>query len=53
MAAIPTDRPLAFSIEPNGSHGEDQPKYRLMTVVITLSQEELEERFRRFMEEQE
>ena len=50
---IPTDRPLAFSIEKNADHkaNPDAPEYRIMTLIILMTEEEIRERWKEFLED--
>jgi hypothetical protein len=52
VSAIPTDRALAFSIEPNpaAKSNPDAPRYRLLTLIIKLTEAEIQQRFREFLE---
>lgn len=47
---IPTDRPVVLSIEKNHPAAEGAPQYRLQTVFIPLSDEEIERRIKEFTE---
>jgi len=49
---IPRDRPVVLSIEKNQVTAEGAPPYRLQTVFIPLSDEEIERRTREFTEGQ-
>lgn len=53
VQAIPRDRALALSIEPNPAarRSEGAPPYRLLTVIIRLTEEEIRERLERLLEE--
>jgi hypothetical protein len=46
VKAIPTDRPLALSIERNAAHGSDAaaPEYRMKTLIIQMTEEEIRRR---------
>ena len=53
VAAIPTDRALAFSIERNAAHEKDEsaPAYRIKTVVIKLTDAEIMRRLNELFED--
>lgn len=55
VTAIPTDRALALSIEPNpaAKSNPEAPRYKLLTMIIKLTEAELRERFREFLEDDE
>lgn len=50
VALIPTDRPVVLSIEKNVPAAAGAPAYRLQTVFIPLTDEEIERRIREFTE---
>lgn len=52
VTAIPTDRALALSIEPNpaAKSNPNAPRYRLLTMIIKLTEAEIQQRFREFLE---
>lgn len=47
---IPTDRPVVLSIEKNHPAADGAPPYRLQTVFIPLTDEEIERRIKEFTE---
>jgi len=49
---IPTDRPVAFSIEKNADHKTDSnaPEYRIKTLIIVMTEEEIQRRLKEFLE---
>lgn len=50
--AIPRDRPLALSIAPNSAaEGSDAPDYRLLTVIIKLTEEEIRQRLEEILQD--
>ena len=53
MKAIPTDRALALSIEKNAAHKTDEskPEYRIKTVVIKLTDAEIQARMDELLED--
>ena len=53
VTAIPTDRALAFSIEKNADHERNaaKPEYRIKTIIIQLTQAELEARMAALLED--
>jgi len=51
VEAIPTDRPLALSIEENRGAGEGEPAYRLKTVIIRLTEAEMRRRMEELLED--
>jgi len=53
VQAIPTDRSLAISIEPNPAAGkaEGAPAYRIKTLVIQMTEAELRERLEEAMQD--
>lgn len=50
VGMIPADRPVVFSIEKNEPAVAGKPAYRLQTVFIPLSDEEIERRRKEFTE---
>jgi hypothetical protein len=55
VQAIPQDRVLAFSVEENADHAKkpDAPKYRIKTIVIKMSEEELQRRLQELFDDEE
>lgn len=55
VKVIPTDRPLALSIEKNGDRqtNPDAPEYRLKTLVIQMTEEELRRRWEELLVDEE
>lgn len=53
VKAIPTDRSLALSIEKNASRAAhpDAPEYRIKTVVIQMTEEEIRRRLEELLED--
>jgi len=51
VEAIPTDRPLALSIERNRGAGEGEPAYKLKTVIIRLTEAEMRQRMEELLED--
>jgi hypothetical protein len=53
VKAIPTDRPLALSIEKNASPGAgaEAPEYIIKTLVIKMTEAEIQKRLREFLED--
>jgi hypothetical protein len=50
VGLIPKDRPVVLSIEKNNPAADGAPPYRLQTVFIPLSDEEIERRIKEFTE---
>jgi hypothetical protein len=53
VAAIPTDRALALSIEKNADHetNPEAPEYRIKTLVIKMTEEEIQRRLDELLED--
>jgi len=54
VRALPEDRPLALSIarNPAAASGEGEPPYRILTVIIQLTEAEIRERLEEVMQDE-
>lgn len=54
VTAIPTDRTLALSVEKNAEHeaDPDAPEYRIKTLVIQMTEEEIRRRMEELLEDE-